>query len=352
MKNKLEKLEAIRGIAALYVVFHHSFFSEHFIVLGFNLSFFFKFGQEAVILFFLMSGFVIGYSFEKSRDKGFRNYFQKRFYRIYIPLFLVFLGHYILSSIEANGLVQVDIWQLVANVFMLQDVSSLKPNVIADPFLGNAPLWSLSYEWWFYMTFYLLYSLRSRHVNLNSEVFVIVAVSSVSYLVFPNFLNRLLMYYGIWWVGVAMAKSFIAHNKVVLSDLFVPFSGILIATLVLSFNAYIHAGTISSIGVSPLLELRHFAFALVAVLIALLWQSRKWRFFDMIFGKFAVFAPVSYVLYISHYFLVSHARYLSVINNKYVAFTLYLGVALGFSYLIEVVVYPRAKKIITQRIAR
>ena len=45
MKSKLVKLDAIRGFSALYVVFHHSFFSESFQIGHFNLSFLFKFGQ-------------------------------------------------------------------------------------------------------------------------------------------------------------------------------------------------------------------------------------------------------------------------------------------------------------------
>ena len=63
MAGKLDKLEALRGAAALYVVFHHTIPYDSRL---FNLpvGHLMRFGQEAVILFFLLSGFVINYSFK------------------------------------------------------------------------------------------------------------------------------------------------------------------------------------------------------------------------------------------------------------------------------------------------
>lgn len=78
---KLEKLEALRGMAAIYVVLHHSI-PHNLRLEELEIGFLFRFGQEAVILFFLLSGFVINYSFSRGNDKTFRTYFFKRFYRI------------------------------------------------------------------------------------------------------------------------------------------------------------------------------------------------------------------------------------------------------------------------------
>lgn len=68
--GKLEKLEAIRGFAAVYVVLHHVL-PKTIMMYGINLAVFFRFGQEAVILFFLLLGFVIHYAFECAKDKSF-----------------------------------------------------------------------------------------------------------------------------------------------------------------------------------------------------------------------------------------------------------------------------------------
>jgi peptidoglycan/LPS O-acetylase OafA/YrhL len=55
--NSLHQLDSLRGFAAAYVVVHHAHLAPQS-AFG-NLLFF---GQEAVILFFLLSGFVIHYS--------------------------------------------------------------------------------------------------------------------------------------------------------------------------------------------------------------------------------------------------------------------------------------------------
>ena len=122
MAGKLDKLEALRGAAALYVVFHHTIPHESRL---FNVpvGHLMRFGQEAVILFFLLSGFVINYSFKLSRNKHFGNYFAKRFCRIYIPLIAVMLISYFTQSYEAGEFLEPDIPALLGNLFMLQDLS-------------------------------------------------------------------------------------------------------------------------------------------------------------------------------------------------------------------------------------
>jgi peptidoglycan/LPS O-acetylase OafA/YrhL len=89
MIKKLNILEAVRGGAALYVFLGH-FIVGSFIAKTNFLSFFFRFGQEAVILFFLMSGFVIELSGLRKKT-SFHDFFYKRFLRIY-PLFFLGIG--------------------------------------------------------------------------------------------------------------------------------------------------------------------------------------------------------------------------------------------------------------------
>jgi len=106
--QKFIKLECLRGFAALYVVLNHNAkFSYE--VLGVDLGLLFRFGQEAVILFFLISGFVIYYSYTRNPTQTFWNYFKKRSLRIYVPLVLVFLLGFLLESAAAGSFVVVDI---------------------------------------------------------------------------------------------------------------------------------------------------------------------------------------------------------------------------------------------------
>ena len=70
--QKLDKLEALRGFAAIYVVLFHSL-PQKFYLFGINVGVLFRFGPESVILFFILSGFVIKFTYEKSRNKSFKN---------------------------------------------------------------------------------------------------------------------------------------------------------------------------------------------------------------------------------------------------------------------------------------
>ena len=111
---KLWRLEAIRGFSALYVVIHHTI--NNLSLFGINIGLLFRFGQEAVILFFLISGFVIGYSYHSGSDKSFKNYFSKRFFRIYIPLFFVFTLGYVVTCIGKGEIINPRLDILVKNI--------------------------------------------------------------------------------------------------------------------------------------------------------------------------------------------------------------------------------------------
>ena len=211
MKQKLSKLEALRGFAAIYVVLHHTLFSKEaaqVLIFGKNISILFRFGQEAVILFFFLSGFVIKYSFTKSKDHSFKTFFLKRFLRIYVPLLVVFIADYALNCYSKNQPIVIDWHSLTGNLLMLQDDAvSQKPNIICSTFLGNLPLWSLAYEWWFYMIFIFL--IKQWNTSTSLKVYIIGTIAAISYLFFPNFINRELMYLMIWWVGVDMSSLYL-----------------------------------------------------------------------------------------------------------------------------------------------
>ena len=150
--NKILEFEFLRGIAAFYVFFHHTLFQFNIIEKNSLLGKLFSFGQEAVMLFFLLSGYVIALSLIK-KDYSFSEYFKHRFLRIYPILLFVMIVSIILKFL--NNDLNIDFYSFIINLLMLQDIGSLKPGTFAEPFLGNSPLWSLTYEWWFYMIFFV-----------------------------------------------------------------------------------------------------------------------------------------------------------------------------------------------------
>jgi peptidoglycan/LPS O-acetylase OafA/YrhL len=347
MKNKLEKLEAIRGFAAIYVMLGHVFINK-VTFFGVNFSIIFRFGQEAVILFFLMSGFVIQYSFENSTNKSFSGFFLKRFFRIYIPLLCVFVANIIVVMIEQKSTIPINITELIGNFLMMQDVSSLKQNVICSPFMGNVPLWSLSYEWWFYMIFFFI-SVKFKKES-SKIVLLISLLSVISYLFLPNFINRLLMYLLIWWIGADMAKLYIEKKKITFGSLKYQLLSLTVFIGILTLNIFINRTHIqndlgiSGIGISPFLELRHFLFALIAIVISIIWSRYKWIWFSKTFGLFEPFAGISFGLYISHYFLIVNAKYLDqYIINVTLRYIFYFIICFGFSYLVEKIIYEKLR---------
>lgn len=347
-KNRLEKLEAVRGFAALYVVFFH-LLPQKIYLFGLNIGILFRFGPEAVIVFFALSGFVIKYTWEKSLDKSFRYYFIRRFIRLYIPLFFIFLMGYLIKCYTEGTLSDPDWPTLFGNIFMLQDVISQKPNVISAAYMGNGVLWSLSYEWWFYMLFFFL----MKNINsekLNKWVNIMVIVAAATYLVYPFIVNRLIMYFSIWWIGVNFADTYLKGEKFTIKSI-LPYAYVLFTiTAILGLNLYLNFSYTKvysyPLVAYPIIELRHFIFAIMVMFGAVIWYNLKWIGFDLIFGVFKHIAPFSYVIYISHHYLVIEATYLSFLNNKIIEYGLYVIFMIIFSYLLEVVVYNKIRKLL------
>jgi len=347
MKNKhIEKLDALRGFCALYVVLFH-LLPQKIVLAGFNIGFIFRFGSEAVMLFFILSGFVIKYTWEKSIDKSFKTYFSKRFVRVYTPLLILFLLVYFIKSFSVGYLVDPNWTTLLGNLFMFQDIISLKPNVISGVYMGNGVLWSLSYEWWFYMIFFVL-SNKIKIGKINTWVNGLAIIAALSYLIYPFFINRIIMYFAIWWIGVRFADIYMKGLdftfKRIKSHVYVLITIMLLLgiNLYINFN-YTHVYNYPLVAY-PFIELRHFVFAFFAMLSSVIWNYLNWFGFDNVFGVFKYLAPFSYVIYISHHYLVVEASYLEFINNAIVEYTLYFLLMLLFSYVMEVVVYRKIKQ--------
>jgi len=351
--NKLLQLEALRGLAALYVVLHHTIHVNYFVA-GLDIGRLLRFGQEAVILFFLISGFVINYSFRTGKDRTFRTYFIKRFARIYIPLFVVFAVGFLTESFNAGQWVAVGLKPFILNLLMLQDAGSMKPNVIVEPLLNNGPLWSLSYEWWFYMMYYPIVRLIRDHRLQSVLVFTVAISASVLYVLYPGFATRLFAYMGIWWAGVFLSNVYLDGKSFLFRDCLPVIAALGVISGILSVKVInsVLGGQPVQPGLHPLLELRHFGFALLAVVVAVFWHRLHWRGFNTLFAPFLVLAPISYVLYISHYHLMVSATYLDFIENPLIEYVLYFATLLLFSWLVERVLYPVVRQWVYARFRR
>lgn len=168
--QRLLGIETLRGLAAFYVFIGHAVMSmvkpEGLMAIPF------KFGGEAVILFFLISGFTVTYSTAISKNKYFIEYFRKRFIRIY-PIFLLSLILALIINFNDNGGNRIS--DLIGNIFMMQEYDQSRYGVIVNTY-RNPALWSLSYEWWFYMMFWPIWA----WVKPDKRYSVVIAVSCVA----------------------------------------------------------------------------------------------------------------------------------------------------------------------------
>ena len=169
-------LDAVRGVAALLVCAHHwrfFFFVEFANIPAHRAAWFFPYaltslGHQAVPVFFLISGYLVGGHIFRTLRSGrwsWRRYLLHRLVRLWIVLIpaLIIGGavdalalHIHLAPKLYAGAVQNYITTGVrshltardffGNLFFLQ-------KILTRTFGSNGALWSLSYEFWYYLLF-------------------------------------------------------------------------------------------------------------------------------------------------------------------------------------------------------
>lgn len=295
--NRLYQLECLRGFAAVYVVAFHVLRPE-LQPYSYLLSIPFRFGQEAVIIFFVLSGFVIHYSWTTGPKRDWAGYAVARIVRI-LPIFAVALViSYLCAAWLEGRFIDPDVHGLVGNLAMLQD--RLRSGTIVETYMGNAALWSLSYE----AAFYVLYPLVMRLVPENARTLAVGTASVAAFLVmlvYPNQLARFIAYFPIWWIGVVLCDAYLGRAS--RRDLVAAAAPVGFISAILVFMA-LRTDVPLGIGASilfPFLELRHFMAALAVMVVLLGWSKLGWRGFESLFGLFARLAPISYAIYVIHF---------------------------------------------------
>ena len=151
----LPALTGIRFFAAIYVVLFHSlpWFDAHGSLPAFVRTFISN-GYLAVALFFLLSGFILAYSYEGNIAGATNrtNFWKARFARIY-PVYLLSL----LLALPWQPRLPLDVrLQVLA---MVQAWNPLHPELTGA---WNYPAWTLSVELFFYLCFPFLQGYLSR----------------------------------------------------------------------------------------------------------------------------------------------------------------------------------------------
>lgn len=190
-------LEALRGVAALTVAWHHAIYHAHHLdpayaptgAAAFNPP-----GHLAVLIFFLLSGYVIGRRYPESlRPAAVGAYLHRRFVRLYPMYALAVLAGVLVSGFTISGR---------AIVFHLLFWQSWGEPVMFE----NNPLWSLQYEVLYYLLFIPLSVLAIRPWVVAG---LAAGAGAGAVLLTPTSVNSALAQYLIglafWAVGWALA---------------------------------------------------------------------------------------------------------------------------------------------------
>lgn len=259
-----------------------------------------SFGQEAVMVFFLLSGFLI-FATESERVRDLRSFYLRRLRRIY-PLVPIAMG--VSTLVWAVGLLNYGPnWRSALATFFSLDDLTVKPGVVSGAYLGNSPLWSLSYEVFFYALFPLVMVLWRRHPQLARHLVGAVALAAyASYLAAPNHFSLVTTYFALWWAGAAAAKAHL-DGGIRLRRVRIEAAWLGVLTLAGAASWVVEGW--QGAADYPFLMVRHFGVALS--LLVLLTTPIRGRLAALALRwapAWAWIASISYGIYVLHYPIV------------------------------------------------
>ena len=346
------QLESLRGLSAIVVLFSHAF--QAFVAPQ-DVAFYSivrLLGQSAVMMFFVLSGFLIGHSIQKNIQQNqlfsIKNYTMQRCKRILPPfLFALFwmlllyaLAPYffatqshsfeIIPALMLRTAYDFSLHELVGSVFFVNEF--LTPTLSA-----NAPLWSLSYEVWFYVLAGLMAVWRYAFARVGFVItLLILSVLNLQFLV----------YFSVWLLAFAFSfdqvRSYLdAKSLKIIQWIFGIF-----ALCIAMYDAY-QFFVIDQVKTyqANLFTMFNACIGLVFA-IFLLQLYQKQRTFQPIWASSARF---SYTLYVTHFPILLFAMgvfpqsYMRSIGLSIFSLTISMLVCIAFSWLVAKFLEPQIK---------
>lgn len=194
-------LDFLRLIAALEVFVFHMGDVPNFGV-GFHL--WNRFGHEAVVIFFVLSGFVIRHAAGGEKDSNFLSFATSRLTRIYsvvLPcLVLTFLfykiGMQLAPQIYESPLpIRHPLLRLVLGAVMLNQ----SWGSVTLP--SNTPYWSIPYEFWYYFLFAACFYFAGLR---RCFFFIIIAIIAGP---------KIMLLFPIWAIGWLAYQERLTHSR-------------------------------------------------------------------------------------------------------------------------------------------
>lgn len=173
--TKINSIVLLRAIAALGVCFVHIQMST-----GFQINPFFDYliinGQQGVVIFFVISGFILPYSLfkKKYQIKDFFSFILKRSVRVDPPYWCCIVLLFILIPLPLSAL-------NLKSIFL--HLTYLVPFIKSAEWYSGI-FWTLSIEFQFYIILGLLYPVLSRlHISLSILIILLLSALCIKYTV-------------------------------------------------------------------------------------------------------------------------------------------------------------------------
>ncbi|RZK68260.1 MAG: acyltransferase [Pedobacter sp.] len=243
-------LDLIRGVSALAVFTGHLRVLciedtpvDQLNILGKFIFFITGFGHIAVMIFFVLSGFLIIKSIVQSAEKDkftVKSYAVNRLSRLWTVLLPALIIGFVLDKVGlfyyGNSLVyqgdypsfplpdlayKLSATVFVGNIFFLQ-------TILAPTFGTNGPLWSLCNEFWYYVIFPLLYFGFTSSKKLPLKITLIA--TAVAIMCFVGF--EIALSFTIWLFGGISYYISIKANKKLLQNSYLRYGLAIIFILV------------------------------------------------------------------------------------------------------------------------
>jgi len=296
-------LDVIRAVSSQMVVVGHAI-SFLAILPMFQPPHFPYIQNIAVLIFFILSGFLISYSIFRKDDYSFKEYFIDRFSRIYsglIPsILVVFILDYInikLNPVEYAYYDAFNIKTFLGNLLMLEDFPGqilLTENPITS-FGSGRTLWSLAVEWWLYMAFgyFIIKIWRTKKFRFQTVLVFLLLAIAPCYNVMYGRGNSLTTY---WLLGVLLYILLPILKAANLPRKISGFLFLLFSTLAIGREALIIIKDFKYIAYDPV-----FAVLLMLILLFSIDFFKDLNYKDGFVKVIRFFADYSFTLYLVHY---------------------------------------------------
>lgn len=213
--DQSKQLDSIRGFSAIMVLIGHAYTTLMYPTVKIGYTAFGIITQISVMVFFVLSGFLIGISIRENKKRNGRfllsQYALSRARRVYPPLVAALLLVWALSEasqeifpsgtaafleIPGYGAIrdgyEFSLLQSIGSLFFLNGFFTLTPS-------SNGPLWSLSYEVWYYIITAAAFCFRLRPA---------VSLALIAISVFVTMRNlEFYMLAPIWMLGFWMSTK-------------------------------------------------------------------------------------------------------------------------------------------------